>query len=114
MLLNSFSEQRNQNSEFENRLFGLLVSDYVRQLVEKGERPEGKTVDDLIGSTFPAKCKFPWWKKHIVGKEFMQKVQIGYDHSNNDLVFIKCNYIEEIWNILQEFRQERFSVSWSA
>ncbi|OQR69047.1 tyrosine-protein kinase JAK2-like [Tropilaelaps mercedesae] len=108
-LLNGYTGHRGQNTELENKLFGLLVNDYVRQLVEKGDRPEGKTVDDLIGSTFPANCKFPWWKKHIVGKEFMQKVQIGFDHSNNDLVFIKCNYIEEIWNILEEFRQEKFA-----
>lgn len=109
-LLNGYT-QHNHNKEVEHKLFGLLVSDYVRQLVEKDERPEGKTVDDLMESSFPSNCKFPWWKRHIVGKEFMQSLQHGYKECNNSLPYIKCTFIEAVWNSLEEFRQEKFKVS---
>lgn len=94
-----------------SHLIGLVATDYVKQLVEKNEKPSAEeTAEFLRVTSLPANWKFPWWKKRVVKNHFIQAVQHCYETCEQDLKYIKVALIDGLWEVLYESRQEEFKV----
>ncbi|XP_003747168.2 tyrosine-protein kinase JAK2 [Galendromus occidentalis] len=109
-LLNEF-KLKEPNPELVSHLIGLVAVDYVKQLVENNETPSNdRSADFLQSITFPPSWNFSWWKKRVVKKFFIQNVQRCYENCKRDLRYIETAFIDGIWEVLLESRQEDFKV----